>query len=153
MKIDHCYNKRARIRRPGVIIFLPLLVFAIIFCYMLFRGCTTLNEVFGGEIELNQTTLAGNYFYDRKNGTIGKKVGEDHYYMIFKNRIDSLNWNNEVIIGFVDTSYFAIIVKLDGKEWPVTKDRLKTLYLNHAGDNLQSLHNVPGLKGFEAICK
>jgi hypothetical protein len=135
--------------RPGMIIFIPLLALIICLSYItcnVFRGCTTVNEIFGNE--LTQTMLADKYFYDQKNGTIGKKVGEDNYYTIFQNRIDSLNWNTEIIVGFVDKFYFAITVEPDRQEWPITRDSVKTLSLKYRGVNMQALHNVPGLKEF-----
>lgn len=134
--------------RPACIIFIPVIALILCVGYIILRGCSGFVSMFDGELNRGELPITGKYFYYKKGRSMGKYIGGDHFITLFHNsRIDSVNWNADLIIGYTSGSYFAIIVKEDSIAWPIERDSVKKLSVKFNRE-LQSLPGVAGLVAF-----
>lgn len=82
--------------------------FAILFAF--FRGCSGFVSEFDGENKERMVKLTGDYFYGKVDKTVWlREETTDSYRRIIPDNIDSLVWNNKIIVGYVGGKYFCVV--------------------------------------------
>lgn len=120
----------------------PVVLLVVLLSTIIFRGCSGFVSFFDGDNKSKMISLTKNYYYNETDKGIWQKDDvTDSYKNIFNSSIDSLMWNNQVIMGYSNGQYFIVSVadesvKVFEKKASITDDFI---------GSFKNLDNIPPL--------
>lgn len=130
-----------------IVLLIIVLLVVIISAYMLLKGCSSAVSYFDGEQKERMVKLQGDYYYSKIDKTIWVKENKTYSYKrILEEKVDSLIWNNDIIIGYCNQRYFLIYISAQSLKYE--NDRSKVLGLvNNKGGSFKALDGIPSMFG------
>lgn len=114
-------NKRVVIS-IGVILTIFLIIFIVF--RLTFKLGTGLVSKIDGDGYNNKILLTKRFYFSTTDTTIWYKLNKTNTYKKIIGRIDSLNWNNQLIMGFGQSKYFEINTTSQEIYFFISKDSL-----------------------------
>lgn len=120
-----------------------VVLFVVLLSTIIFRGCSGFVSFFDGDNKSKMISLTKNYYYNETDKGIWQKEDvTDSYKNIFNSSIDSLMWNNQVIIGYSSGKYFIVYVAAESVK---VIEKRASITDNFIG-SFKNLDNIPPLR-------
>lgn len=123
------------------LVFGLILTFVLGGLFLFFKGASWfVSSIDGDRIDRN-VKIVENYYYDPETHILLFKVDEVSYREV-ESRLDSLSFNNDIIVGFSSGTYFAVNIATDEKNRFSTRD---SLIMAIPSLPVRTVQQVPGL--------